>query len=170
MRDARGFTLIELVTVIAIIGIVLGIAAVSAQDWVARYKVEEQTRKLYADLMNGRTSALQNNVYYFVTLGSNQYAVYEDTDPAPAGDENLDTTKDTQVLQQSTQYQLVTTTTLTMISFASNGLISWPAPSTDTVYIRSDSTTNPTVDCMELASTRIQLGKWDNGTNTCIAQ
>jgi type IV fimbrial biogenesis protein FimT len=181
MRDEKGFTLIEVIITLTIIGILLGIAAISARDWVDRYKVEGQTKQLYSDLMNARVSAMQRNRIFYVTLATNQYAVYEDNYSAatltttPDGDGILQTTKDRLVTQAATQYKLVLTPatfiasnpTISGFNFTANGLASF---ATATVDIQCQSTANPAYDCVEISLTRILMGKWNGTTSTCIAQ
>lgn len=166
MRDEKGFTLIEMIIVVAIIGILLGIAAISGRNWLDRYKVEGQTKQLYADLMNARVRAMQKNRTCFVTLAANQYAIYEDSWPSPDGNGNLDpgAGQDRLVTRTTAQYALVSSPTIT---FTTNGLTSLPTPTT-IIDIRCQSTASPASDCIELSLTRILMGKW-NGT-TCIAQ
>ena len=171
MRDEKGFTLIEMLIVVVIVGILLGIAAISAGAWLNRYRVEGQTKQMYADLMNARINALQRNRIFFVTLGTNQYAIYEDTYSAatgttsPDGDGIPQPGNDRLVLNTTTQYALASSPSITGFNFTANGLVSL---ATTTVAIRCISTANPVSDCIELSLTRLLMGKW-NGT-TCIVQ
>lgn len=152
MMNKKGFSLIELIVVIAILGILLSIAAISGRDWLERYKVEGQITEMYTDLMNARVSALQRNRVFFVTLAANQYAVYEDTNPAPDGDGVLQTTQDLLVMRKTAQYTL--NFTAANFNFTQNGLVSM---GNGTIWIIS--TANPASDCIALASTRILMGK-----------
>jgi prepilin-type N-terminal cleavage/methylation domain-containing protein len=163
----KGFTLIEVVTVMAILGILLGIATISTRDWLERCQVEGQTRELYIDLMNSRVSAMQTNRAVFVTLTAhpaNQYEIYEDTHPSPDGDEHLQSEQDTLVMRKTTRYPIQANLGLghTTFYFGKNGLVSLNGT------IRFDSSVNPFSDCIKLFSTRILIGKM-NGSS-CIAQ
>jgi Tfp pilus assembly protein FimT len=151
--------LIELLVVITIVGILLGIAAVFGRDWMVRSQVESQTRQMFTDLMSARVNAMQRNKAYFVTLAANQYAVYEDTNPSPDGDGDLQTTQDTRLLQKTTAYALNTSGT---ISFSSCGLAS-----EENYTIRIISTAAPSFDCIVLRPTRLLMGKW-NGTDCTL--
>ncbi len=167
MRDTDGFTLVEILVTIAILSILLGIAGLSARDWVIRYQVESQTRQVYADLMNARVNAMQRNRVFFVSVGANQYAIYEDSYPSPDGNGNLDTGagQDRLVIQKAAQYTLVSSPTATF-NFTANGLAS--SATAAVVDIHCQSTANPASDCIEVSLTRILMGKW-NGS-TCITQ
>jgi prepilin-type N-terminal cleavage/methylation domain-containing protein len=162
-----GFTLIEIIIVIAILGILLGIATMSGRDWLERYRVEGQTKELYVDLMNARVSALQKNRVFFVTLQTaNQYSIYEDTNPSPDGDGDLQPTLDTLVMQKPTRFPLQSRLGLglTTFSFEKSGLLSLNG----TIWF--DSSVDPFSDCIKLFSTRILMGKWNQSTSTCIGQ
>lgn len=165
MKDS-GFTIIELIVVVAIFGLLLAIASISGKGWLDRYRVEGQTKQMYTDLMNARVSALQRNRMFFVTLTPNQYAIYEDMFPPPDGNGNLDlgAGQDRLVTQTTTQYTLNFSETF---NFTQNGLVSWSS-GTNSGTIWFTSTANPGSDCIALSTTRILMGKM-NGTN-CIVQ
>jgi len=164
MRN-KGYTLIEMIVVVAILGILLGIVAVPGRDWMDRSRVEGQTKQMYADLMNARVNALKNKRFYFVTLGVKQYSVYEDT---PNGNGTLDLVADQVVMQKSTRYALVSTPTITMLNFSADGLATFTTATT--VDIWCQSTGSPASDCIEISLTRILMGKWNGTTSTCIVQ
>jgi prepilin-type N-terminal cleavage/methylation domain-containing protein len=162
-----GFTLLEIIIVMAILGILLGIAAISGRDWLERYRVEGQTKEMYVDLMNARVNAMQRNRVFFVTLqAANQYAIYEDTNPSPDGDGDLQPTQDTLVMQKPTRFPLQPHLGLglTTFSFEKSGLVSLNGT------IRFYSSVDPFSDCIKLFSTRILMGKWNQSTSKCIAQ
>ena len=56
--NKRGFTLIEVIVVTALIGILLSIAAMQFSDYLRKGAIERQTEELYADLMTARAAAV----------------------------------------------------------------------------------------------------------------
>lgn len=57
--DDRGFSLIELIVVMAIAGILLGVAVFSMQGVMEGYKVRGAARQLYSDMQMARLSAIK---------------------------------------------------------------------------------------------------------------
>lgn len=157
-----GYSLVEMLVVVSIIGILLGIAAVFGHDALVQSQVEDQTREMFTDLMNARVSALQRNRVYFVTLEANQYSVYEDTNPSPDGDGVLQTAQDNRLVQKTTAYALDSGGSPAAFNFSSCGLASEAS-----YTIRVVSTTAPNFDCIVLNPTRILMGKW-NGTDCTL--
>ena len=77
-----GYSLTELLTTIAVLGVVLAIAVPDYSKWVLKRQVNKESQKLYMDLMLARISAIKNNNDVLVTFnaGSNQYQIHDDTD------------------------------------------------------------------------------------------
>ena len=69
----RGFTLIEVLIVIALIGIILAIAVPDYNSTMTKTKIESQTKELHSTIMNARLSAMQNKQPVAILLGPNQY-------------------------------------------------------------------------------------------------
>jgi prepilin-type N-terminal cleavage/methylation domain-containing protein len=167
----NGYSLTELVTVIAILGTLLATAGISGKTWLSRYRVEAQTKELFTDLMNARVSALQRNRMHFVNFAGAQYTIYEDTDPRPDGDGALRPNDDTLVLQKSTQFPIISvlggSPPAAGFSFDKNGLVSLATPTT-VGTLHFDVETGTEYDCITLCATRILMGKWNGGD--CVAQ
>lgn len=60
-RNASGFTLIEMMIVIAILGIVLAIAVPAINEWIASQKVKSVASTLRSSLVLTRSEALKRN-------------------------------------------------------------------------------------------------------------
>lgn len=155
VRDIRGMTLVELMTVVAILGVLLVILGFSFQGWIAKYKVEDQTKRLYADITDARARAMQKKRMTFVVLAANRYRTFEDTNTAPDGNAVLDLAADTGVADTNTPYTINPTMTF---SFDREGLSSF------TGTVRLVSTLSPDYDCITLQTTRIRIGRFDGAT------
>ncbi|MCR4309397.1 MAG: GspH/FimT family pseudopilin [Deltaproteobacteria bacterium] len=160
-KTARGgFTLVEILITLAILGILLTIAVGNFGGLNEKYKVEAETKQLYADLMDARGRATQRDRISFVQVNDNGYKTFEDTNPVPDGDGNL-TVGDTQVADVTVNHQIITTGGLSDFRFNRNGIASV------TGFIRFSSTAQPDYDCITITATRIKMGQYDATGNTC---
>lgn len=161
-RDDRercgGFTLLEIMIVIAIVGIVLTIAVSNFRGMMEKYRVEDETKQMFADLMDARGRAMQRNRVFFVQITADGYKTFEDTNPAPDGNNILLEGSDTRVASVTVKH-LITPGGLSDFRFNRNGI----ASATGSIWFTS--TTQPDYDCITVNTTRIKMGKW-NGT-TC---
>lgn len=75
----NGFSLIELIIVIAITIILLTVAAWAYNNWMQKYAIESQIRQMYADITDLRFKAMSMNVIYTVRfITANQYSYFAD--------------------------------------------------------------------------------------------
>jgi len=81
LESQKGFTLIEMLTVVAIMGIILAMVAPNFSKWVEKHQINGQAQKVYFDLMLARTVAVKNNNDVRVVFDSNAdtYKVHDDT-------------------------------------------------------------------------------------------
>jgi prepilin-type N-terminal cleavage/methylation domain-containing protein len=172
-RKNSGFTLIELMVIITIIGILIAMAGISGKKWQDRYRVESQTKQMYVDLMNARVSAMQRGRMHFVSLAAAQYTVYADRDavnPALDGDGVLQTDTDRQVMQKDLNplYSLTLPENINELDFDSRGLASTrPRVITLREEIRVAAPFGSAYDCIIISPTRISMGAW-NGTECSV--
>lgn len=163
----RGFTIVELVLVLAILGTLLGIAVISGNALINRYRVETQIRTMYVDFMSARTNAMQKNRMYFITLTSNQYQIYEDRDQTnvnlPYGDGSFLPASDKLVMQKDLGQHGMTWNNSSTMTFDTRGLMNG-SERTGRVTINFGAAYN----CISISSTRIRIGA-ANETD-CVAR
>jgi prepilin-type N-terminal cleavage/methylation domain-containing protein len=165
ISNDKGFTLPEILMVVAILGILFVIGFLSYRGMMDRYNVEKQMKEMYVDLMSARIRAMQRNRIHFVTFTSTQYTVYEDTSPAPDGDGALTIGSDTQIMQKSLMTNFPITypadwnNSAKLLQFTSKGLLDTSVTTTGTVRVAVEK--NGEYDCIAISETRNALGKWD---------
>ena len=80
-QKKAGFTLIELMIVIAIMAILAGIAAPNFQTYMAQRRLNGAARQVMTDLMAARMKAVSMNQKVKVSFGSNHtYQIWNDAD------------------------------------------------------------------------------------------
>lgn len=161
-RGGRGgFTLVEIMIALAILGIIVVIAVTNFEGMMEKYRVEGETKQMFADLMDARGRAMQRNRVFHVQITNNGYETFEDTNPAPDGDVNL-TGSDTRVAGVTVKHTITPTAGLSGFSFNRNGIAS------ATGIIRLSSTVLPDYDCITMNATRIKMGQFNATDNSCV--
>lgn len=153
LMKRNGFSLIELLIVIAIISILLSIATLQFNEYTRKANIEAQTKIMYADLMNVRSEALFQKKTRSVTVSATEFSVYSSATVTGAAP----------VISKTLSYPVVYSGGST-ITFNTQGLL--------------DNVNNKTIcvepydnhaayDSLVLFTTRIELGKRDPGYMGC---
>jgi prepilin-type N-terminal cleavage/methylation domain-containing protein len=84
--NQRGFSIIELVVVLAIIAVLLSVATLDFSSMNRKYQIEKEARELYSAITKARLSSMQNKQYGALLLGPKEYVFIAYTSPDyPAG-------------------------------------------------------------------------------------
>jgi prepilin-type N-terminal cleavage/methylation domain-containing protein len=166
VANRRGVTLVEVMTVVAILGLMAIILGFSFQGWFAKYKVEDQTKRFYADVMDARARAMLKKRVAFVHLEAGRYRTFEDTNSPPDGNGALEVGLDTLVADSERTWAGGLAYPIDFsgldgappIRFDREGLAS------PTGTIRLVSTLSPDYDCITVATTRIRMGRWNGAS------
>ena len=150
----NGFSLVELVVVIAILAILLSIATLQFNQYIKKSVIEGQVRTMYTDLMTVRSQALFEKRDRTVTVTATTFSVYSS---------NLAT--GTPVLQRVLKYNVTNSSMPYTVKFNSRGVIDGVNAS-----ICIEPSDNPAaIDSLVLFTTRIQMGKRNAGA-TCNSE
>lgn len=142
MRN-NGFSLIELLIVVALIGILAGIATIQFNQHLRKSGIESQMNMLYSELMNARSQSLFKKKGRAVVFSANQFSIYSS---AATGVGSILTKQ----LNSS-----ITFSSSDPVTFDSRGILN-----IDTnVYVCVSSENSAGYDSLVLSPTQIQLGK-----------
>lgn len=156
----KGFTLVELMITIAILGFLSWMAVTSFTRLSEQYAVETETKQLYADLMDARGRAMQRSRVFFVRLTASGYSTHEDASPAPDGNGIFDSGQDRQVVSAKLNHAVNQNLSGGWnFSFDRNGIAS------ETGVIWFSSPVKADYDCISVRETRTKMGQYDGAGN-----
>jgi prepilin-type N-terminal cleavage/methylation domain-containing protein len=157
----EGVTLTELLVAVSIVGILALALGFSFQGWMGKYKIENEVKTLYSDLMDTRTKAMTRNRMYFVVLNAGNYQEYADTNGNNAPDAGAGDNPEAEFTNpKPLEYSPEWTGT---IAFDTRGLASTNA----TIVLNIPADTDPDYDCIHVYQSRIRMGKFNGTTSTC---
>ncbi len=173
-----GFTLIELIIVMSIVAILMVAMGFEFVGWRGKYNAESDIKKIYVTLSNARVRSIQIKSVHFANLpiaNSVVYNVYIDNSPYPDGNGELDTSADKIVDDLSGEVLYDILAQERHFGFTRSGLVfNGSGVIDDPVWIRivhpDGHELYADIDCIELMSTRINLGQFDTDLSTCVAK
>ncbi len=187
MKSNHGFSLIELIVIMVIIGILATIAALNFSQWQRKYAIEGQVKEMLADLSNVRMQAIQTKREHRVFLNPQAYTTvrYEDTEAEVVRIEPTDAASGGQVVTSAgqtiadrqfrralrfgiQQYTagVVTPFDNTPIIINNRGY----ATTRMTIAVAFGDTSGPAYDCLVIADARVNIGRINTNDNTCQLQ
>lgn len=162
-KGDAGFTIVELVVVVAIIATLLSLATLSFNSWMTKNKVESQVNQMVTDFNELRLRAITRKQRHSITLNPSNYVLKSfssaEESVLSGGTELPGGTK-------SVVYQLkrnsTTTHNNTVLEVTERGLI---LSTVQTVYL--DTTTSANIDCLAIHTARTNPGKKNAAWSAC---
>ncbi|MCL4491601.1 MAG: GspH/FimT family pseudopilin [Nitrospirae bacterium] len=147
----NGYTLLELIVIIAVICILISIAAFNYTDWTIKFGIESQIKEMYSDLMAARMRAMTRNRAHFVSIAASYYTIKDDTDGNGENDPG------DALLHHKSLGNMITWNGNPEISFNSRGISS----ASETISV--SNAVKAAYDCIVISKTRINIGKMSRG-------
>ncbi len=140
--NSRGFSLIELVVIVALIGTLSAIGTFGFSQYSRKSQITNQTRQLYGDLMEYRIKAMYEKKNWTFKISAGSYGIYSSS--------NTTVSPVTTV----TLKQNVESDSTTDIVYDTHGLANVSGKS-----VCVSATNDATVDSVVISETRVQVGK-----------
>ena len=168
LHGETGFSLVELIVIIAIISTLLGLATLAFHDWLVKNNVEAQTRQMATDFSELRVRAMTTKQRHSITVNPGEYVFksYSSADePASAGTElpggthkvTYQLKKNATTLVAGEIYDIDQRGMIDPGSFAGNVIPS--------IYLAHTGTAN--YDCLNLCVVRVNAGKTNATGDNC---
>ena len=152
--NKAGFTIIELLVVITIIGILFAIAIPAYNRWTVKYSVENDVKQMYSFLQKFREKAFAEKKEYVIQFPS-----------ASLSGKNL------QVLNGATVEDEIKLNTVFKFSGATNNItISRRGVFNQNSIYSLKYNFHPQFSCLVISRLRVRMGKWNDVSGDCDVQ
>jgi prepilin-type N-terminal cleavage/methylation domain-containing protein len=168
--NESGFTLTEILVVVAIVGVLLSIATFGFHQWMVKSNVEAEVRQMLADFSQLRFRAVTTKQKHSITINSNGYVFksYDSVDDPPTGgtvipggthNVNYQLKSSTSALFAGEIYEISPLGTIDMdVALFPNEIIP--------IYVAYDVGA-PNLDCVNIHVARVSTGKTNATGDNC---
>ncbi|MDD2542225.1 MAG: prepilin-type N-terminal cleavage/methylation domain-containing protein [Desulfuromonadaceae bacterium] len=173
--DNYGFSLIELLITIAIMGIVMGISTISFNSWQTKNKIESQVREMYADLADARSRAITQKRVHGIVFQPSSYVMKTYTSEVEYKYASDPVTNGVEVMRKSLKYGITKTDTTTAFTDANSSVLfdttGFILPTAVTSFgltvVVNPITVSPSINCLVISVARGNMGKWNETAAKC---
>ena len=155
--NKNGFSLVELVVVLAILGILMSIVTLDFNAYTRKAQIERQTRELFADINQARIDSLHRKTRHSIVLEPNSYSFKR------YSSENENQSDGTVLQTRNVSYEITIENGTSISTVVTEFDIRGFTNNLGTFRINPVGTTAQ-VDCIIIATGRTNLGKMENGS------